>query len=170
MKTVIGIAVLFMAFVVGCERHEDPAKVREAIETMDKQFVEAFNRQDVDGIMTSYWNSPNLVVWYPDEDLQGYDAVRASWERTFREVDVKHFSVDQRNIEVGHHMAYDWGNWTYTFQPKGAPEEMTIKGRYLQVWAEKDGKWLVVADHASVPLPPPQPPQPTAAQAPVKKK
>lgn len=157
MKYLISCLLFVSLVLIGCERHEDPAKVKQALEAMGKKFVEAFNNKDVDSIMASYWKSPDLVIMYPDGDYRGYDAVKASWEKTFREVDVKKFEVKEHNIEVGHHMAYEWGMWDYTFQPKGGPE-MSVTGRYLQVWAEKDGKWVVVADHASVPLPPPPPP------------
>jgi ketosteroid isomerase-like protein len=165
LLTFLAVAV----FVAGCERHEDPEKVRSAIEAMDKEFVAAFNNEDLDGIMKHYWNSPQLVTMYPDGDYVGYDALKANWQKTFDEVEVKKFEVPQHNIEVGHHMAYDWGTWNYTFQPVGGPE-MNISGRYLQVWAEKDGKWVIVADHASVPLPPLPPPMEPAAEGKDKKK
>ena len=150
---------LVMVGIIGCERHEDPAKIKSAIEAMDKEFVTAFNKMDVDGLMANYWNSPNLAVMFPDTNYMGYDALKESWTKLFEAVDVKKFEVTQHTVEVGHHMAYDYGMWDYTFQPKGGPE-MSMSGRYLQVWAEKDGKWVVVADHASVPLPPPLPPAP----------
>jgi ketosteroid isomerase-like protein len=159
-----------LAFIVaGCGRPKDPAAVKAALEEMDKNFVKAFNEEDVEGIMASYWNSPNLVIMYPEADYMGYDAVKESWRKLFDAVDVKKFEVVKHNIEVGDHMAYDWGMWNYTFQPKGGPE-MTISGRYLQVWAEKDGKWVAVADHASVPLPPSPPPAAPASAPKGKKK
>jgi ketosteroid isomerase-like protein len=124
---------------------------------MDAQFAEAFNKKDVDGVMAPYWNSPELITFYPDTTLRGYDALKASWQTTFENVDVKKFEMTESHIEVGEHMAYDWGFWTYVFQPKGGPEIAINNGRYLQVWAHKDGKWVIVVDHASAPLPPPQP-------------
>lgn len=153
-RLVFAIACVLMIGFIGCERHENPAKVKSAIEAMDKEFVVAFNKMDVDGMVAHYWNSPNLVIMFPDTNFTGHDALKAYCKKTFEMVDVKKFEVPQRSIEVGHHMAYDYGMWNYTFQPKGGPE-ISLSGRYLQVWTEKDGKWVVVADHASVPLPPP---------------
>ena len=37
----------------------------------------------------------------------------------------------------------------------GKPTEMT--GRYTDVKAERDGKWVYLMDHGSAPLPPPPP-------------
>jgi len=152
------LAILVLAFIVAsCEQKEDTTAVRSALEKMDAQFAEAFNKKDVDGVMAPYWNSPELITFYPDTTIQGYDALKDSWQKTFDMVDVKKFEITESHIEVGEHMAYDWGFWTYVFQPKGGPEMSINNGRYLQVWAHKDGKWVVVADHASAPLPPPQP-------------
>lgn len=153
------LAFLVLAFMVAsCEQKEDTTAAKSAIERMDAQFAEAFNKEDVDGVTGSYWNSPDLIVMYPESTYHGFDAVKAYWQMTFQNVDVKKFAFTETHVEVGEHMAYDWGFWTYVFQPKGGPEITINNGRYLQVWAHKDGQWVVVADHASVP-PPPSPVQ-----------
>jgi ketosteroid isomerase-like protein len=158
-----GIIILFiLSFIfVSCERREDPTAVEQTIQEKDNGFVEAFNKKDVDGIMAPCWNSPDLITFYPDTTLRGYDALKDSWEKTFAMVDVKKFEITESHIEVGDHMAYDWGFWSYTFQPKEGPEVSMANGRYLQVWAHKDGQWVIVADHASVPFSPPPPPMAT---------
>jgi ketosteroid isomerase-like protein len=162
MKRLVLLPLFLSFIVVSCEQKQDPAAVRSAIEKMDAQFAEAFNKKDVDGVMASYWNSPNLIVMYPESTYHGFDAVKAYSQMTFQNVDVKKFAFTETHIEVGEHTAYDWGFWTYVFQPKGGPEVSINNGRYLQVWAHKDGKWVVVADQASVPLPPsPQQAAPT---------
>ena len=162
------IAASFM--FLGCEKHEDPAKIKKAIEEQDAKFVEAFNKKDLDAIMSQYWNSPELVVMYPDSTFKGYDALKENWRQTFAMVDVKSFAITEQHIGVTPHMATDWGFWTYSFQPKGGPE-MTMNGRYSQTWEEKNGKWVTTVGHASVPLPPPPPPaQPIDAGKEKKKK
>ena len=37
--------------------------------------------------------------------------------------------------------------------PDGEPLQM--EGRYTDAKAERDGKWVYLVDHASVPIPPP---------------
>jgi ketosteroid isomerase-like protein len=158
------LAFLVLAFImVSCEQKQDTTAVKSAIEKMDAQFAEAFNKKDVDGVMAPYWNSPDLITFYPDTTLRGYDALKDSWQKTFAMVDVKNFEFTESHVDVGDNMAYDWGLWTYSFQPKGGPEISMSNGRYLQVWAFKEGKWVVVADHASAPFSPPQPPAAPAA-------
>jgi ketosteroid isomerase-like protein len=157
MKQTILVLFFLLFIVVGCEQKEDPGAVKSVIEKTDAQFAEAFNKKDVEGVMAPYWNSPELIAFYPDTTIRGYDALRDSWQKTFDMVDVKKFEITESHIEVGQHMAYEWGFWTYVFQPKGGPEIAINNGRYLQVWAHKDGKWVIVADHGSAPVSPPPP-------------
>jgi len=161
IRSGLWIACLSMVAFVGCERHEDPAAIKSAIEALDRDFASAFNKMDIEGMVANYWHSPDLVVMFPDDSYLGYDALKANLQKTFAMVDVKEFEVTQHTVVVGRHMAYDYGTWNYTFQPKGGTE-MNLSGRYLRVWEEKDGKWVIVADHASVPLPPPPPAEPLA--------
>jgi ketosteroid isomerase-like protein len=153
-----GILVVTLAALVasGCERHEDPGKVKSVIEDNARKLAEALDKEDVDGIMDLYWDSPNFIAMYPETTYIGAGATRAYWEKTFERIDVKKFDEKRRTIEVGHHMAYQWGVWSFTFQPEGSPE-ITLDGRSLLVWEEKEDKWVVVAVHASVPLAPPAP-------------
>jgi ketosteroid isomerase-like protein len=134
--------------------------VQKFIEEQDAKFVEAFNKKDLDGILSSDWKSPELIVMYPDTTVRGYDALKVLWQKTFDMVDVKRFEITEQHIEVSSHTASDWGFWVYRFQPKGGPE-ISFNGRYTRIWSEKDGKWVLTIDHASVPLPPA--PMPVAA-------
>ena len=44
------------------------------------------------------------------------------------------------------------GTWKLTIPAKPKPQVM--EGRYSDVKAMRDGRWVLVMDHASVPLPP----------------
>ena len=47
------------------------------IRDLDRRFVDAYNRLDVDGFMDCLWNSPNLaVLLYDGTVFIGWDAVR----------------------------------------------------------------------------------------------
>jgi hypothetical protein len=39
--------------------------------------------------------------------------------------------------------------------PQAGGDPVVMEGRYIEVAKRIGGKWLFVADHASVPLPPP---------------
>jgi ketosteroid isomerase-like protein len=152
--------------VIGCEKREDPVAIKKAIEDMDMKFAEAVNKMDADGVAAPYWNSPELVTYYPDTlVLHGYDAVKKYWENVFATSDVKKFEFTEHHVVATSHMASDWGMWTFTLKPKNAPSEITFTGRYSQTWEPKNGKWVITVDHASSPVLPPPPPttQPVGA-------
>lgn len=150
----LALVILCFSLLAGCEKHEDPAKLKAAIGEMDGKFVQAFMNEDLDAMMALFWNSPDVVAFYPDGDFKGYDAVKESWKRSFDSSDTKNFAMTESHIEVMPHAVSDWGMWTYTFQPKNGPE-MTMNGRYSQLWVEKNGKWVMTVQHASLVTPPP---------------
>jgi ketosteroid isomerase-like protein len=132
----------------------DKDQVRKSLEAQTAKFAEAFNKEDLDGVMAPYWNSPELVAMYPDGDYRGYAALRESWKKTFDGVTVKKFEITEQHFNITPHVVTEWGMWSYAFQPTGGPDIM-LQGRYLLTWEEKDGKWVITVDHASCPLPPP---------------
>jgi ketosteroid isomerase-like protein len=151
---VIVILISISLFLFGCRRHENPASVKKAIEAQDKIFEQAFNSMNVSGVMSVYWESPDLVAMYPDGNYRGYDDVKQSWWDLFNKVEVKKFEVTESHIEIDNDVAYEWGMFNFTFQPKGGTV-IGGPGRYLEVWKKINNKWVIVADHASLPVPPP---------------
>jgi ketosteroid isomerase-like protein len=170
LRTVILFAAMSVLFI-GCQKREDVTAITKAIDEMDKKFVESVNKMDADGAASIYWNSPNLVVYYPDTlVMYGHEALKTYWQTVFAMNDVKRFEFTDHHVVATQHMASDWGQWSFTLQPKGAPSEITFTGRYSQTWEQKDGKWVVTVDHASSPLPPPPPPVQTSDAGKDKKK
>ena len=132
------------------------ADIKKALEAKDREFVKAFNNKDIASIMASFWKSPQLVAFYPDSEYIGYEAVQKSWENLFNQMVEINFNLTDSHIAVvSDNTAYDWGHFTFDFKPKGATQTMKSKGRYLDIWEKKDGKWVITVDHASNPIPPP---------------
>ena len=152
------IIIIIFSFLsllcVGCKRHEDPAVVEKAIESQDKTFERAFNSMNVSGVMSVYWESPDLVAMYPDNNYRGYDDVKQSWWDLFNKVEVKKFEFTESHIEVNGDIAYEWGMFNFMFQPKDGPVTGG-PGRYLEIWKKVNKKWVIIVDHASSLMPPP---------------
>jgi ketosteroid isomerase-like protein len=60
------------------------------------------------------------------------------------------------NYKVLGDSVVSWGKWRFTVTPPGGTPEI-MDGRYTDLKAKRDGKWVFVLDHASAPLPPPPP-------------
>ncbi len=155
------LTALFLLTLASCsnETKKDAtistADLIKAAEELDSLFIVAFNSGDADAMMKLYWNSPDLQAYFPmDMQLKGYDAVKASYVRDFtvsKGAKLEYtsaYNIPFENGVVGH------GTFRITMPvPEGEP--MVFEGRFTEVKAFKDGKMVVIVDHASVPMPPP---------------
>lgn len=158
MHRYISLTFLFTLFILmaGCsQKVQNPEMMVAAADELDEQFIEAYNNRDLDGLMATYWNSPDLAV-FPAGMMaaKGWDNVKASFEKEFSDsTDFKLELLTHNNRAEGD-VVIGTGTWRYTLNIPGI-EPMVFEGRFTDVKAEREGKWLYVIDHASVPLPPP---------------
>lgn len=66
----------------------------------------------------------------------------------------RNLELIESNYKVAGDVVIGWGKWRLTMTP---PEggSVVIEGRYTDVKAQRDGKWVYILDHGSAPLPPP---------------
>lgn len=147
------VALAVVAFAVGCaSQGGKPAERIAAVKALDKQTVDAFNARDVDAIMAVYWNSPNLV-YYPFGalEIRGWDAVKADVAKMFSTMPA---SVTIETVDTNYKVAGDvvisWGLWR-TRMTLADGQSTSMDGRGMGVAAKRDGKWVYILDHASVP-------------------
>ena len=117
-------------------------------------FMNALRANDADGLAACYTSdATNFAV---DSMIgTGPDAVRASWGGFFAAFKVLDASLSETHQEVSGDLAAAWGLFSITAQPVEGGEPVVMNGRYMDVAKNFDGNWLYVADHASLPLPPP---------------
>lgn len=161
---VLLVFTILTTLIAGCtgdsKMAQDEMSEAELIaeaEKLDSLFLVAFNSGDAEAMMNLYWNSPDLRAYYPmDMKLDGYNAIKASYVRDFTSskgaimeyLEVK--NIPFKNGVVGH------GTFRITMPMEGS-DPMVFDGRFTEVKAMRDGKMVVVLDHASMPLPPPPP-------------
>lgn len=157
MRRVRYHSVLFVvgAFMFGCApRGENPEQMIAAAKALDQRFLEAYSKTDVDGVMACYWNSPDLVNYPPGAmEERGWQAVKDGIAEFFASAPGLKAELLETNYRVAGDVVFGWGKWRITIPTGGEP--MVISGRYTDIKARRDGKWVYVLDHASVPLPPP---------------
>jgi ketosteroid isomerase-like protein len=160
MKRLITLGALLGAFsLAACAAppaapEPDTDAMLAAAEDLDVRFVAAFNTGDTEALASMYWNSPDTASFPPDAMImRGHGEIQAAYASmidsagTVLELTEKHHSVEGNVV-------LSWGLWTITTAgPDGEP--MEIHGRFTDVKAERDGSWVYLMDHASVPLPPP---------------
>lgn len=133
----------------------DTSALVAAAEALDQQFIAAVSAGNAEALAALYWNSPDVASYPPDAmSAVGPDAIKTATGKmvemmsgaTLELVESHHIVIG--DAVIGH------GTWKMTAPgPDGQPVETL--GRYTDVKAERDGKWVYLVDHASVPMPPP---------------
>jgi len=147
--------------VLGCTavaQGPSDAEMVSKAEELGQRFVAAFNAGDVDAIADCYWNSPDVVTLPPDMlEARGHEAVRAGFEDMVRTMPGVHLEMTETHEIPAGDKVIGWGLIRLTM-PGPDGQEVEMVGRYTDVKAERDGKWVYLIDHASMPLPAPEEP------------
>jgi ketosteroid isomerase-like protein len=132
-----------------------PEDMVAAANALDQKFVDAFNKADVDGLMATYWNSPNLVSFGPgDMGTHGWDATKAGVAGMFQSMPGGKLEFTETHNDAVGEVVLGWGRWKITVPAEKGPAQV-VEGRYSDVKASRDGKWVYIMDHGSVPMAPP---------------
>ena len=136
-----------------CHKSEEMIASAKAL---DERFIAAFNKGDVDAAMANYWNSPELVVYPPDSmAAKGWPDSKAAMAQMLAKIPGAKLELTDANYTVAGDVVIGYGTWRLTMHPPNE-KHTTMEGRLTDVKAERDGKWVYLIDHASVPLPPPE--------------
>ena len=137
------------------EELKPTAKELAGIQDLDRRFVDAYNRLDVDGFMNCLWNSPNLVVLlYDGTVFIGWDTVREVTEKTFAGLESAHVEIDEVTFLRSGDAIMAVGTASYELQPKDGPLQQ-FSARWTDFRRIEDGQWVYVSDHAQILAPSP---------------
>jgi ketosteroid isomerase-like protein len=158
MQRVLIVSFLLSTSIIffSCSsKGEDPEKMITAAKDLDKRFIEAYNNRDIDALMNTYWNSPDLVSYTPGQlEIKGWQNVKDVFTEELANMPAFSLQITESNYQLAGNVVIGWGKWQMTISPPGV-EPMVIVGRYTDVKEERNGKWVYTLDHASAPMPPP---------------
>src|SRR6185436_11037816 len=140
--TAVAALVIFGANAAPARAQEQGAKI------VDDAWVKAVTAGDVDAVVALY--APDAVLYAPDSmEARGTAAIRALYTAMFAANTVSNPTFTT-TYQTSGDLSTGWGTVTLTFTPKagGAPQTMTV--RVTEVVKKVNGKWVYVADHASV--------------------
>jgi ketosteroid isomerase-like protein len=135
-----------------CTNGPSPAEMLTAAKVLDDKVVDAFSKRDVEALMDTHWNSPNLAILDEDEFFLGWETFKAptaSYLKQFKEVRFSY--IESRNIVDGD-LVLGQHKWhASSIGTDGALREET--GLHSDVKALRNGKWVIIAE-TFVRLPP----------------
>jgi ketosteroid isomerase-like protein len=155
MHKLISVLLIFTGCLIplGCSPQANNAQMIGSAIALDQRFLHAFNRGDVDAVMATYWNSPDLIVYSPTiAEAHGWKAAHDALAEAMTGATGARLELTESHYQVAGEFVIAWGKWRMSIPSlDGFPFE--IEGRYTNVKAQKKGKWVVILDHASIPWP-----------------
>ena len=129
----------------------------------DEAVARGFLANDVEAIVAQY--APDAVLFPPGTMVQkGQAAIRAGLAEFLERFRVTEFRMADTQYVTAGDISSGWGTFVMSAVPKGGGQPMRWEGRYTSVARRIRGKWLLVSDHASVPMmAPPGLPRPVSA-------
>jgi len=131
-----------------------PVQAQESPQALQDGFLAAVRTGDATAVGSFYaHDAVNYGVGVMA--VYGPEGVTADWAPFLEANTVTEITLFDDHLETHGDTAIAWGLWRMTIKPRAGGEAATMEGRYMDVARKIDGRWLYVADHASVPLPPP---------------
>ena len=162
-----------LTVLAGCTaKTQDPAPIEAMIRAHTTAWVEAYNAGDADKIVKSY--TADAVLMPPEAPgAVGPDAMKQFLVADMAASKAKGatFALDDDAIGVSGDLAWHSGK----FHVNGPDGTSVGTGKYLEVWHQDKGNWLIIRDTwntdapAAAPAPPPPPPKEAAPKATKKK-
>jgi len=141
-------AVALLVFISACARSPssagDPAT---EVRTVWNAQVEAWNRGDLDGFMTGYWNSPDLVFFSNKAETRGWqqtlDRYRATYKAEGRQMGTLDFPQLEFKV-LGPDAVLARGQWRLKM-----PDGKESTGMTSVTFLKLPEGWRIVHDHSS---------------------
>ncbi len=147
MKKILFVVALMVAYAAPAEAHDSP-------DALQAVFMAALRANDAEGLADCYTKD---AVNFPVDSLIGHgpESVAASWTRFFAAFTVIEATLSEQHLETHGDTAIAWGIFTIRAEPAEGGEIVEMQGRYMDVARNFSGRWFYVADHTSMPVPPP---------------
>jgi ketosteroid isomerase-like protein len=128
--------------------HASPDDSKSAAEHVLLAQQDAWNRHDLDGFMSGYWNSPELTFFSGAKQTSGWQATieryRTTYDSPGHEMGKLEFS-SLRIEALGPDAAFVRGAWKLTLSDGKTPH-----GIFTLVFRKFPEGWKIIHDHTSV--------------------
>jgi ketosteroid isomerase-like protein len=140
----LGVVMVFAVFGVGRDSGDSASSaIRKVIEGQQA----AWNRQDLEGFMAGYWNSPELTFFSGAREAKGWEAALDRYKKTYQsaghEMGKLEFS-DLRIEMLGPEAAFARGEFRLTMSDGKTPH-----GLFTLVFRKFPEGWKIVHDHSA---------------------
>lgn len=145
-----------VAALTGCAPAPNPAAMLAAADSLDARFVAAFNNRDAAAVAALYADSGSVSIGPDGAIATGRAEIEAGLKPTMAAMAGLRLDLSERHSRVVGTTVVTWGV-SRLMSTAGSDARVLMEGRFSDVKAQRDGRWVYVLDHASVPTPAPAP-------------
>lgn len=157
MKKILIVAILIagVLMVFGCAKKVDIAAETSQVKAIIDQYVKAIETEDVTIISQLVAPAPDVVFvgTNPGEVYYGWASIQGGLQKQFADAESTKLEVKEQVIKVDTtgDTAWFWEAADLSMMYKGKP--FMVQGlRITGVLEKKEGKWLLVHSHMSMPF------------------
>jgi len=140
----LGVVMVFAVFSVGRDSRDSASSaIRKVIEEQQA----AWNRQDLEGFMAGYWNSPELTFFSGAHEAKGWEAALDRYKKTYQSAGHEMGKLEFSNLRIeilGPEAAFVRGEFRLTMSDGKTPH-----GLFTLVFRKFPDGWKIVHDHSA---------------------
>ena len=125
-------------------------EIRNAIATINQEFLSAFSRGDAAGLAATYTSNGQALPTNSDI-IEGRTALQGFWQVVL-DMGIKSATLETVELDIQGNSAIEIGK--YTLQGEGG--QILDAGKYLVVWKQEDGQWKWHRDIWNTSMPAPE--------------
>jgi len=146
MRYICLFSLIFLVFLPAAMSAQD-SLVNSGVNAVLRQQVEAWNRHDLEGFMSGYWDSPDLIFFSGAQKTAGWQATLDRYRTKYQSQgqQMGRLAFSDLNIQpLAPDAAYVLGEFHLTM-----PDGTTPHGRFTLIFRKFPDGWKIVHDHTS---------------------
>jgi ketosteroid isomerase-like protein len=147
IRGMFAVLFLFLALVPESLGEDRSQEAKSAITHVLQEQTTAWNRQDMEGFMAGYWNSPELTFFSGAHESKGWQAALNRYKKNYQGVGHEMGKLEFANLRIkmlGPGAAFVRGEFHLTMSDGKTPH-----GLFTLVFRKFPEGWKIVHDHSA---------------------
>ena len=147
MRTLVLLAGMIAMLAISSGGQDAGDAARIAIRKVIESQQTAWNRQDLEGFMAGYWNSPELTFFSGAHESKGWQAALDRYKKSYQGSGHEMGKLEFANLRIenlGADAAFVRGEFHLTMS-----DGKTLHGLFTLVFRKFSDGWKIVHDHSA---------------------
>ena len=147
MRVWFAVLFLVLTLVSGAAGESRAQRAKSAITNVLQEQTNAWNRQDLEGFMAGYWNSPDLTFFSGAHESKGWQAALDRYKKTYQGAGHEMGKLEFSNLRIemlGPDSAFVRGEFHLTMSDGKTPH-----GLFTLIFRKFPEGWKIVHDHSA---------------------